>query len=569
MTSTGPERRPGRRAVLHAGAAGTLLLAASACARIPDRSGITSTPVDGAADPGSPYVQPRPPADGASPAEIVTGFVQAGVGGDGDYEVARQYLTEDARAAWDPSASVTVYSGDREFSTTAEGDSVRLALQAVAQVDHAGIRTALSSPAAREVDVLVEKVDGQWRISRPPAGIFLSEAAFEILFAPGRLYFLDQGQQLLVPDLRWVTTQDSGTALLRLLAAGPAPFLIGAVESAVTKDSGLGDTEIASGAGGAARVQLPAGIAELPASRRALVVSQVLTTLQSLPFVGDVRMITGDLTLTGNDASSARRDLPGRRWCAAGPLGIVRVPDTGNRTTQLVPELSGQLVSDPTIARTAPFATARRPDASAILLASTDGSVPLREVPGGGLLPPRVDDAGWVWTAEKDDEGAVLLLAIAGVQGDRRLPVPWLAGRTLRWIDLAPDRTRLLIVSASGDTARLDLCATVRDDRGMPTGLTEPVQIPLPLVDITQATWYDEMAAIVLGSDAQGSPAGVVVDAATGTERLPAPPAGTLRLAGTKESGTVCASSADSALLRSDGSQWRPMEAAGRDPSFY
>lgn len=570
MTSfPAPDPRPRRRTVLRAGAAATVLLAGAACARIPDRSSVTSTPVDGAADPGSPYVQPRPPANGANPEEIVTGFVQAGVGGDGNYEVARQYLTPDARDAWDPTASVTVYSGGREFTTTTEGDSVRLALQAVAQVDHAGIRTPLSSPAAREVDVLVEKADGQWRISRPPAGIFLSEAAFEILFAPGRLYFLDRTEQLLVPDLRWVTTQDSGTALLRLLAAGPAPFLIGAVGTAIAEDSGLADTTIASGAGGAARVQLPATIGELPAARRGLVVSQVLSTLQSLPFVGDVRMSSGDLTLTSSDAASVRRDLPGRRWCAAGPLGIVRVPDTGTRTTQLVPELAGDLLSDPSLALQGLFAAARRPDAGAVLIGSTDGSVPRREVAGRDLVPPRVDDAGWVWTAEQADDGAVLLLSTAGAAGDRRLPVSWLGGRTVRWIDVAPDRTRLLVVSAQGDTARLDLCATTRDERGTPTGLTDPTQIIVPLPDIAQATWYDELAAIVLGSDTRGAPAAIVVDTATGNERLPAPPAGTVRVAGTRESGAVYASSGDSALLRSDGSQWQTLDAPGRDPSFF
>lgn len=559
---------PRRRTLLRAGTAGSLLLAASACARIPDRSTISATPLEGAADPGSPYVQPRRPAPGAAPEDIVTGFVQAGVGGDADYEVARLYLTAQARAAWDPTAAVTVYSGDQEFSATAEGDTVRLTLQAVAQVDELGVRTMLSSPAARDIDVPVERVDGQWRISRPPAGIFLSEAAFEILFTTGRVYFLDARELHLVPDQRWVPAQGAGSALLDLLTGGPAPFLQGAVHSAIPSSLTFDDASISSGSGGAASVGLPAAVAQLPTGRRELVVSQILSTLSSLPFVGDVSMTSGSTTLTSVDGADIARSVPGRRACAAGATGILEIPSGGTRTPQLADALAGDVLADPVVSATTPLVAARRPDGSGILIASTDGSIARREVTGSEMLPPRIDDASRVWTADRADPGTLLILSSGGPSQDARLPVGWLVGRAVRWLDIAPDATRLLLVTDVAGTSRADVCAVVRDAQGAPRSITDPVQLPLPMDDVTQATWYDEEAVIALGTTEQGAPAAAVVDAATGTEDLPEPPTGTHRLTGTEAAGIVYASLEDGTLLRADGSLWQSVGIAARDPSF-
>ena len=45
-----------------------------------------------------------PPEPGATAQEVLAGFVQAGVGSEDDFAVARAYLTEEASAQWDPTA---------------------------------------------------------------------------------------------------------------------------------------------------------------------------------------------------------------------------------------------------------------------------------------------------------------------------------------------------------------------------------------------------------------------------------------------------------------------------------
>src|SRR5699024_6308587 len=205
------ERRRGRRAmwprrrpVLRAAGAAAVLGLGAACARIPTSSPISPRTLTGQTQPGAPYVQALPPAPGATPEEVVAGFVQAGVGSEEDFAVARDYLTAEAAASWDPEALITIYAGSQELKVTQAGEG-RLGhvLHTGAHLDEHGVKSLLSGPTSREIEVAIEEVDGQWRLSEVPDGIYLSEAAFETLYGPARLYFLDARERHLVPDHRW------------------------------------------------------------------------------------------------------------------------------------------------------------------------------------------------------------------------------------------------------------------------------------------------------------------------------------------------------------------------------
>ncbi len=564
--------RPARRAVLRLGAAGAVA-ATAACARIPRSSSIDSTPVGDAQDVGAPYVQPRPPADGASPVEIVTGFVQAGVGIDDDFAVARSYLTADARTRWEPTAAVTVYSGGREFGAASTGTgSIRLSVEAVAQVDAQGLRTVLTATSAREMDVALEQVDGQWRISRPPTGIFLSEQAFEILFTPGRLYFPEPRTRHLVPDVRWVTSQGQATALLRQLGGGPAPWLAGAVTSAVPAALGTERSTVSTDRLGAVQVALPAAIAAMDGQERAVALAQITATLRSLPLLGEPRLVSGGQQLAADPALELARALPGHRPLGAGPTGIVGLVGGSDAPVSLVPDLAAIAVRDPALSRGGVQAAALADDGHTLVMATTDSSTPVRTItPGTVLAGPCIDDLGYVWTAPRDTSAAVDAYVGADAAQDVRLAAPWLVGREPVWIHLAPDATRLAVVSKGPDATRIDLCAVTRDAQGTPTALTEPVTIPTAAADlasVSQATWYDEVALVVLGTDVDGSSRAVVDDLAAGAESLPAPPVGTTRLAGSATAGVFFSSTDEPSLARSDGSTWSFLPQPASCPTF-
>ncbi|GAA1302778.1 MAG: LpqB family beta-propeller domain-containing protein [Brachybacterium tyrofermentans] len=565
---------PDRRTVLRAAGAATVLGLGAACARIPTTSPIDSRPLAGRAQPGAPYVQALPPPEDATAEQVVSGFVQAGVGSEENFGVARSYLTEELSGAWNPTAGITIYSSSQELQVKDAGTSeMVLVLQVLALVDGGGTRSLLSGPVARDVELTMAQVDGQWRISAVPDGIFLSEAAFETLYSPARLYFLDARTRHLVPDHRWFSLQRGASAVLEALADGPAAFLRRAVHNEVPDVLGVLDAEVTSGADGTPEVTVPEAILDLAAQPRAAALAQLESSLRSMRTLSGIRLVRDGQEYAPEDEDAIERALPGHRAIAAGPTGVILLadPTTDAPADQLVPDLADLPLTSPVIAQDGVLAAALVDGASKVLIASTDGSVPLREAATGGLfVPPRIDDAGYVWTSTVRSAGVLLALAGRGPADDAKVDAPWLVGREVRALDIAADATRMLVLSADAAGTRLDLCAVVRDEHGAPTSLTEPVQVRTFLSEETQASWYDETAVIMLGSDpGTDELRGQLVDFEAGREPLPALRADTDRIAGTVIGETIWIGAADGSLQRSDGSGWVTVDLDAHDPWFY
>ncbi|QNN81831.1 GerMN domain-containing protein [Brachybacterium sp. Z12] len=566
--------RPARRQVLRAAGAAAVIGLGAACARIPTDSPVDTRLLSGQSQPGAPYVRALPPPHDATAQEVVAGFVQAGVGSEDDFAVARAYLTGDASGDWDPSAGISVYSGSQELKVE-EVDEGRLALvlQVVALVDGQGVRSLLAGPVSREIEVAIEQVDGQWRLSEVPDGIFLSEAAFETLYGAARIYFLDARELHLVPDHRWFPLRRGASAVLEALVDGPATFLEGAVTSRIPRASSVAEAVITTAADGTAQVAVPAAIAGLAHAPRMLALSQLEASLRSLRTMSGVRLVMDGQEVVLDEQERIERALPGHRPLAAGQTGIISLADPGASTpaAQLVPDLEGTEVSSPVIAHDGVLAAARNPEGSVVLIASTDGSVPVREAAtGGAFVAPSIDDAGFVWTSTGSSAGALLALSGQGAELDAKVDAPWLTGREVRSVRIAADGTRMLVLSADGGGARLDLCAVVRDTTGTPTSLTEPVIVRTSLAEVTEAGWYDEIAMVVLGTDSStGDRRAQIVDFASGLDVLPSLASGTEKIAGSVVAESVWIGTADGVLLRSDGETWMDVDIEGSDPSFY
>lgn len=566
--------RPSRRHVLRAAGAVAVLGIGAACARIPTESPIVSRGLTGSSQPGAPYVRALPPPPDADAAEVAAGFVQAGVGSEDDFAMARAYLTQPASELWDPAAGITVYSGSQELQIeTLDDGRLALILQVVALVDGTGVRTVLTGAAPREIEVAIEQVDDQWRLSEVPDGIFLSEAAFGSLYAPARLYFLDIRERHLVPDHRWFPLRRGAASVLEGLVAGPASFLQGAVSSQIPRTSGISDAVITTGADGGTQVAVPTAIANLPTGPRMLALSQIEASLRSLRTLSGVQMVQDGEELVLDEKTRTERGLPGHRPIAAGATGIISLADPGQGVpaAQLVPALEAIALSSPVIAQDGVLAAARNPEGSIVLLASADGSIPVREAAtGGAFVAPCLDDAGFVWTATRSSAGALLALSGQGAELDAKVDAAWLTAREIRALDIAADATRMLVLSADTGGTRVDLCAVVRDSGGIPSSLTDPVGIRTDLQDITEASWYDEIAVLVLGTDpVSGERRAQIVDFATGKEALPSLAPGTDRVAGSAVAETVWAGTSEGVLLRSSGDGWATVDIEGRDPSFY
>src|SRR5699024_2464161 len=194
--------------------------------------------------------------------------------------------------------------------------------QAVALLDERGVQSLLSGPTSREIEVAIEEVDGQWRLSEVPDGIFLSEAAFDTLYGPARLYFLDPRERHLVPDHLWFPLRRGASAVLQALVEGPSAFLEAAVVNRVPATSGISEGSSTTGMDGTAQITVPEAIAGMPAGPRGLSLSQLEASLQSLRSLTGVRLVMNGQDVVLDEQARAERALPAHRPIAAGPTGV-------------------------------------------------------------------------------------------------------------------------------------------------------------------------------------------------------------------------------------------------------
>jgi Lipoprotein LpqB beta-propeller domain/Sporulation and spore germination len=233
------------------------------------------------------------PQPGASPRQIVEGFLVAS-GSDPAYSaVASEYLAGSAARTWNPS-SVKVFSTlspanavpmtPGPHGTPRASVSVTGSVQATFSGSHRYISAkTLDSPSVTYPFDLV-KVDGQWRISNPPSYRMLYENDFPYYYKSQDLYFVDQSDQALVPDPVFVplggTESQLVTDLVEALADQPATsWLTGAADS----EFPAGTTAQATVDGTTATVDLGGAAAGTSKQTRELISAQLVWTLTGSP----------------------------------------------------------------------------------------------------------------------------------------------------------------------------------------------------------------------------------------------------------------------------------------------
>ncbi|MCO7219966.1 LpqB family beta-propeller domain-containing protein [Klenkia sp. PcliD-1-E] len=201
-------------------AALVVLGSVAGCGTVPDSSApVQITQV--AEPPEDVGIEALPPVAGASPEEVVRGFVDAMASTTRNHPVARQYLTAEAAGDWDDTDGVTVISADYAPVASADG-SVTLTAGLVGKVDTQGSFTVGAGQAFSFTFALVEE-DGEWRIANPEDGLVQLEPDFARTYDQVDAYFLDPTATRVVPDPRFLVSGDSqATALVDRLLAGPS-----------------------------------------------------------------------------------------------------------------------------------------------------------------------------------------------------------------------------------------------------------------------------------------------------------------------------------------------------------
>jgi hypothetical protein len=304
--------RSGRRAVLLALLLVLSVLALSACSTVPSTSAtvqITDVPSRPSESVG---IEPLPPEPGATPEEIVRGFIEAAASVRPGHPVAKQHLTPAAAKGWSDEGGITVLSPD--FATVAiSAGSVALTANPVGTVDPRGVFTVGGTGVfTRQFNL--EKVGGEWRISDPPNGLIMLEPDFERLYIERDVFFLDPTRQRVVPDPRLLIKGDAQpTALIQRILDGPSGPIAAGVRNPLTGAQLRNAVTITDQS---AIVDLT-GLPVDPAPVLSEICAQIVWTLAPLSQTVEIRVDGAPVDINGVPPQQTRED-----WAAFDPDAV-------------------------------------------------------------------------------------------------------------------------------------------------------------------------------------------------------------------------------------------------------
>ena len=503
----------------------------------------------------------QPPARNATPQQIVEGFLLASRAGlDDDFAVARQYLYGDAAANWKPLARVRVYPDSQDVSTTVtESGAVRASVASRGTLSSHGTYTETANSAVLTTEFsLAKNADGQWRIVSLDDGVFLSENAFSQQFIETPLYFLAPDSNALVADLRYYPRRTFATSAMNGLLAGPSEWLASGVHTAVpTGTKLLKSVDVVDGE---ATVDLSSVVLAASAKERAALLEQITRTLKAS---SSVRSVV--LKVEGADLNvGSIQSLPTYPY-GSYPVSVIsgglpaNVSD--NRITPLMGDagLKAHGLSNLAISYQASrgrLAALGRGGTELIGMDSGSGSWQVLHS-GKSLVQPSYDRYGWVWSAERDNAGKILVFK-PGENASAHLDVSWLNGAKIRDVSVSRDGSRMVVVCEIGGGGTIRVAAIARDGAGRPTQIGDSIIIGQHLSDVTAAEWIGPSTVAVLGKTALGGERAMFSVKISGpTERLAAPYEGTVSItAGHDEDSIVALTDKKTAYAR-DGGAWR------------
>ena len=510
--------RPRQRARLVAGiAALAAAIALVGCGGLPSAGPVVAGPALGEVDPDY-VVSPSGPADGASPQEILGGFMLAVRAPQAEYQIARQFLTEDFAAKWNPDAGVAIRSGIVEIGeapdSTPEQPVLLYEYLMTASVDEGGRYREQVPPTERIAEIRFVQEDGQWRIAAVPDGIVLGSVAFTRAFTSVPLYYFDPTFRYLVPDVRWFASR--GTTPTRAVAAllgGPDAWLERSLVSEFPAGTGVGAGGVVVSEGRAV-VDLTSQAAAADGRTLDRMRQQIGATLG----IAEVELRAAGVPLAPESGGTPATIDPQ-------PSGAVLVgtgDDFGFGTASGVVQIEG--VTPQVVAADAVAVTLARDGKSAAIL-TPSGEV--RYVAAGaaattliddrpGLVAPGLDQFGFIWTADAAPGGRIEALDRLGspvgivVEG---LP----SDASILSIAVSRDDTRLLLATHSGLGSRILVYGIERQD-GVPVRLGQPLELPAPGGDLLGAAWVNDRTVVASSLSAAGEQVRVVALGAPSTD---------------------------------------------------
>lgn len=527
-------------------------LVLAACAGLPV-SGPVNPGLAAGEDAGSPefIFRPDEPQPGATPEQIVDGFIRAGSGPGpaANWEVARMFLAPSIRETWKPEASVTIDVPDDRGSVSPSEGAVELSLVAVATVDSTGAYqpdAGLTQLSFR----LAQQDDGQWRITEAPDGVVIDRDVFANVFHRYSLMYFDPTWQFLVPDVRWFPTTNAATRIASALVNGsPSGWLGGSVVNSFPESVSLARPSVPLESG-VAQVTLSAEALQLESTTLDRMQTQLTASLATASVSG-AQMLVASTPLTAEPVST-------RSTRVTGPPLVQTEVGFGSLSGDELTPVAG--LSD-AMELVAPAAIQVSPDRDFAAVRLVDGGV--ARVPAdspvavvdtrSSLIDPSADPFGYIWSVPRDEPAAVTVFSTAGQQS--AVADAWPGASEIVAMGVSRDGTRLAALLVTGGRSEVWIAGIVRGAEAVPVRLGEAVPLGPLAGPGSGLAWLDDTTVGVLSTEAEGPlfTEQLVGGPATATDA----PQGAASVAGTTSISSVRLRTDDGSLFVKRGANWQ------------
>ncbi|MGW0781045.1 LpqB family beta-propeller domain-containing protein [Streptomyces sp. NPDC002913] len=508
-----------------------------------------------ASQPGDSQVQVYavPPREGASPIEVVDGFLESMTSDDPDFRTTRKYLTVEAARTWQPSEGTTVLAKAPNRNGPTIHDKARRTTETtytltgdqVASVDaQSSYRPLAPSEYAQTLHLVREKgADGkqEWRIDIVPDGLVLGQSDFKRLYRSVNKYYFAAGRTdekpALVADPVYVrnrtdpvTRMDTATQTVRTLLAGPSNWLRPVVDSRFPAGTALksGVTSLAPDDQNVLKVPLNKKADKVGQGACRMMAAQVLFTLRDLTSarVGQVELqgARGPLCSLGADeaeefSSNHGSDAPDSQYFVDDKGHVQRIPGSSKGGGDPEP-VTGPL-GDGAVAMSAVGVARDEQLAAGVsenqqnlyvssLVVESEPAAPVvtskAKRPEDRLSAPSWDGNGDLWVADRDPADPRLLRLADGAGEPQEVAVPGLNGGRIEALRMSADGVRIALrVSKDGHTT-LHIGRVERHGSGESEQVSvEDLRRAAPqLADVSAVSWSGRSRLVVVGKEEGG-----------------------------------------------------------------
>ncbi|CAB4630430.1 unannotated protein [freshwater metagenome] len=543
-----------------------IVLSLTGCASLP-----TSGPVRIGPDLSSTtgeetfYYSPSSPVEGASQAEILSGFLAAGTGPQNDYAVAREFLSETIRSSWNPSQEVLIQRSS-PLVNISETDTAEVEVDVLAIVDADGKYEAgiADSKEVLEFDFILE--NSEWRLSKAPDLTVLIKPVFDVVFSAYSIYFVDKQKRYLVPEVRWFpATAATGTRLANALLRGASSWLRPAVVSAIPSGTRL-SIDAVTVENGIALVDLTARALVAARTDRSLMKAQLDATLSQLPNVTEVAI----------SIERSKQDIPEAQGLTqvVGPWPLAVLGEAGLESIS-TPEsevfqpgasfFESTTVSDFSLAAQSGW-LAVVSDAGVIRTRSEQPGALVEQLDSRpGISAIEFDRQEYLWSTVRTRGASIIATSTSGESFT--VAADWLAGQSIRDLAISPEGSRAAVLIQGPGRTQVAVTAIVRDQSGKPLELTNPIDIVPEVANPTSLSWVDEATVAVVNSTAEFT--NTLLSTVGGTTRTISSLPGTVSLVSTGTVTQLYLLTKGGELFTYRGSSWSSLRKSVRAMSLY